>query len=460
MTAAAPDLADVQGLVTYGYRDLGLARLVLLRAGDAGQFRAWLGALAGQVATATANPTFTAVNVALTPSGLRRLGLPDDVLAMFSDEFLSGMTTEHRRLILGDVDESAPERWAWGGPGDPAPDALLMLYALDRAGRIALVEAQSAAYRAHGLEEVWAMDSVDLGRREHFGFRDGISQPAIEAVQRSARPDDVVKAGEFLLGYVNEYGQVTDRPLVPQAGDPAGVLPQDLGSGLRDLGHNGTYLVLRQLAQDVPGFWRFAERATAGPGGAADEAARDRLAAKMVGRWPSGAPLALAPEADDPAHADANDFRYAAADAAGMRCPIGSHVRRANPRDSLDPRPGSDASVAVGKRHRLMRRGRPYGAPNGSEERGLLFMCVCANIARQFEFIQHTWVNNPKFDGLYDDGDPLLAGHQPHGGTFTVQADPIRRRYVGLPRFVTVRGGAYLFLPGVRALRYLAGLGT
>jgi Dyp-type peroxidase family len=455
VTASTPELADVQGVVTYGYRDLGLARLALLRAGDPARFRAWLAALAPQVTTAEANPTSTAVNVALTPSGLRRLGVADDVMATFSDEFLAGMTTEHRRLVLGDVDESAPERWAWGGPSEPAPDALLMLYALDRAGRNALVEAQSAAYRAHDLTEVWAMDTVDLGRREHFGFRDGISQPAIEGVQRSPRPDDVVKAGEFLLGYRNEYGQYTDRPLVPADRDPGGALPADAGgSGLRDLGRNGTYLVLRQLAQDVPGFWRFAEQATLDPEGRPDEAARERLGARMVGRWRSGAPLALAPEADDPALAEANDFRYGAA---GGRCPIGAHVRRANPRDSLDPRPGSDASVAVGRRHRLIRRGRPYGSPNGSEERGLLFMCVCASIARQFEFIQHTWINSPKFDGLYDDGDPLLAPHRPSGGTFTVQAEPFRWRYQGLPRFVTVRGGAYLFLPGLRALRYVAG---
>jgi Dyp-type peroxidase family len=461
VTTAQPDVADVQGIVTYGYRDLGLARLVLLRAGDSAALRAWVGAVAGQVTDATTNPTSTAVNLALTPAGLGRLGLPEDVLGMFSDEFLTGMTTEHRRRLLGDVDEGAPERWAWGGPAEPQPDALLMLYAPDQAGRAALVDAQSAAYRSHGLTEAWAMDTVDLGRREHFGFRDGISQPAIEGVQRSARPDDVVKAGEFLLGYVNEYGKYTDRPLVPPAYDPAGVLPGDpAGSGRRDLGRNGAYLVLRQLAQDVPGFWAFAEQATLGANGSPDEAARTLLAAKMVGRWPSGAPLVQAPAADDSSRADANDFRYVSTDASGNACPIGSHIRRSNPRDSLDPRPGSDASVAVGKRHRILRRGRSYGLPDGSEERGLLFMCVCANIARQFEFIQHTWVNNPKFDGLYDDADPLLSGHRPYGGTFTVQASPVRRRYLGLPRFVTVRGGGYFFLPGLRALRYLAGLGA
>jgi deferrochelatase/peroxidase EfeB len=145
-------------------------------------------------------------------------------------------------------------------------------------------------------------------------------------------------------------------------------------------------------------------------------------------------------------------------------------VRRSNPRDSLDPSPGSAESVAVGKRHRLLRRGRKYGSPlaqaealaaaSGPEqdERGLHFICLNANIARQFEFVQHTWINNPRFAGLYDEPDPLVAAAGARGRTFTMPADPVRRRVTGLPSFVSVRGGAYFFLPGLRALRYLAGL--
>ncbi len=143
----------------------------------------------------------------------------------------------------------------------------------------------------------------------------------------------------------------------------------------------------------------------------------------MVGRWPSGAPLVLSPERDDPALADPNDFMYAQSDAHGYACPIGAHIRRANPRDSLDPRPGSPESIAVNKRHRLLRRGRAYGPPLSVEqalsdrdapvdERGLHFICLNGNIARQFEFVQHTWINNPKFDQLYDDADPILAGRE------------------------------------------------
>jgi len=254
--------------------------------------------------------------------------------------------------------------------------------------------------------------------------------------------------------------------LVAPSEDPGSILPRDpAGSGQADLGRNGSYLVLRQLEQDVVGFWRFLGDATHGAGGAAGSGARLALAAKMVGRWPSGAPLVLAPDADDPSLGGANDFGYFAEDRRGTRCPIGAHIRRANPRDSLDPRPGSQASIDVGKRHRILRRGREYGPPisneqleagdDGGLERGLYFLCLNANLARQFEFIQHTWVNNAKFSGLYDDPDPLVGARNGGRDTFTVQAEPVRSRVRGLPQFVTVKGGAYFFLPGIRAIRYL-----
>ena len=180
----------------------------------------------------------------------------------------------------------------------------------------------------------------------------------------------------------------------------------------------------------------------------------------MVGRWPSGAPLALAPDADDPSLADANDFAYHDDDPRGVRCPVGSHIRRSNPRDSLDPDPGSDRSFEINRRHRIVRRGREYGPPlpleqalaePDSAERGLHFICLNANIARQFEFVNHTWLNNTKFGELYDDADPFFAP-----GCFTIPTDGVRERVIDVPRFVFVKGGAYFFLPGMAALRSLA----
>ena len=129
-------------------------------------------------------------------------------------------------------------------------------------------------------------------------------------------------------------------------------------------------------------------------------------------------------------------------------------MRRANPRDTLDPAPGTDRSIAVNKRHRLLRRGRNYGAPGGAQ--GIHFIALGANLSRQFEFIQHSWLNDPSFNGMQAQGDPLL-GSDPKARVFVIQKSPVRERHVDLPQFVRVRGGAYFFVPGVRALRFLAG---
>jgi Dyp-type peroxidase family len=418
------------------------------------------------ITTATLKPDKSALNVAFTSSGLAQLGLGTQALAGFSQEFLDGMAAPHRSRMFGDVDESAPQQWAWGGPS-ASIDALLLAFATDWNELDCLLDAQTSRLAGAGLEQVARLDTVDLGNVEHFGFRDGISQPAIEGVPVTAPTANTIKTGEFVLGYPNEYGLYTDRPLLERSADPGEILPADpQRSGRVDLGRNGTYLVFRQLQQDVRGFWRFLDAATKRPYGSSNSDSRISLGARMVGRWPGGAPLALSSDKDDATLAKANDFGYFQLDAAGNRCPIGAHVRRANPRDSLDPNPGSAESIAIGKRHRIIRRGREYGPPvppdqllaevSEAEERGIHFICLNANIARQFEFIQHTWVANPKFDGLYQDDDPLLGAHGEGAGRFTVQAKPVRRRISHLGRFVTVRGGAYFFLPGIRAMRFLS----
>jgi Dyp-type peroxidase family len=462
------ELDDIQGLVARGYGTLPAATFVLLRIERPEPAGNWLGALAGQVATAERGRRTDVVQVALTASGLRRLGLPDSVLAGFPAELTDGMTVPHRRRILGDEGESAPEHWRWGGPADPV-DAVLLLYAQDEASLAALADRQTglAALAAAGLTEVRRLTTSPLADTEPFGFRDGLSQPLIAELAPPGRPSPhqhTVPAGEFVLGYANAYGQRTESPSVQPADDPAGLLPRTGRSGWGDLGRNGSYLVIRQLGQDVDGFWRFMDEAGRsigqdGPDGEAGPSAAVRLAAKVVGRWPDGTPLAQAPDHPVPELAGANDFGYAQADAGGLGCPVGAHIRRANPRDALDPDAGRERSVEFTNRHRLLRRGRAYGDPADPGGQGIHFMCLNANIARQFEFVQHTWLNNPKFGGLYDDTDPIVATHQGSAGrTFTVQARPVRHRVTALPPFVTVRGGAYFFLPGRRALRYLATL--
>jgi Dyp-type peroxidase family len=471
---------DIQGIILHGYGRLRSACFLLLCISKPAAAKAWLNALDVRNAQLKPDHPDRCINIAFTRAGLEKLGLPEESMQQFAGEFSEGMAaTEHRQRILGDVDDSSPERWQWGGTRNPEPHILLMLYAGDPGALSALVKGQQANLSGFGLELVTLLDSNWLPQgKEHFGFRDGVSQTGIEGFHTGLSPADMIAAGEFILGYLNAYGQYTQRPLVNPDHDPGGLLPQAPDdSRQRDLGMNGSYLIFRQLRQDVGGFWKFVHEKTKRDDGSPNPDARIKLASKMVGRWPSGTPLVKSPDADNPALSDANDFLYHGSDDRhGFKCPIGSHIRRANPRDSLEPEPGSDRSIEVGKRHRLLRRGRAYGPPvaasmeisdilagdHASGERGLHFICFNTHIGRQFEFVQHTWVNNPKFDGLYEDDDPLIgdrgASRGQPGGTFTIQSEPIRTRVTRMPRFVQVRGGGYFFMPGIRALRFLASL--
>ncbi|HEX4930030.1 MAG TPA: hypothetical protein VFV62_04905, partial [Gaiellaceae bacterium] len=262
--AVTLELGDVQGLFARGYGDLKSAAFLLLKVEDAAAARRWL--REASVTSAEDRRPEHALNLAFTSSGLERLGLPADELAAFSNEFVAGMTTPHRTRILGDVGENAPANWDWGGPAAPV-DAVLLLYAKDEASLAPLEQTPP------GFSLVRRLGTADLDGFEPFGFRDGISQPFVEGLGKTGPREQTVRAGEFLLGYENEYGQTAEAPLL----------------------RNGSYLVFRQLRQDVPGFWRFADEATRRADGSSNPDARLRLAAKMVGRWPSGAPLALAP---------------------------------------------------------------------------------------------------------------------------------------------------------------------
>ncbi|MBO0817632.1 MAG: peroxidase, partial [Actinobacteria bacterium] len=485
------DLDDIQGLIARGYRTLPYARFTIFAASDATAAHALLSWLLPQVAPAGRFAGDSALHLAYTPAGLRRLGLPESAIAGFSPQFIGGMTGPNRSRFLGDVGESDPRCWAWGGPQEPPVEGLILLYASSPE----VLDARQAdlAARLDGLaiRQVTVLDTLELGDNEPFGFHDGISQPIIQGLPKASGPAPartpggrVVPVGEFVLGYPNAYGQLTSRPLLPAADDPRCLLPRDpAGSGAADLGRNGCYLVLRQLEQDVDAFWSYVRQAAAQRNGSADAGGAIALAAKMVGRWPSGAPLVKAPDRDNPQLGDDNDFGYYRADPLGLACPLGAHVRRMNPRDSLDPQPGTEASLAVNDGHRLLRRGRSYGPGNGTpaaadkdshaerlaradaapqsgggreargreeqsgggreargreEQRatGLHFICLAASLIRQFEFVQHTWLNNPTFHGLYDDTDPLTGNRQGCGATFTEPARPVRRRYRGLPQFV------------------------
>lgn len=452
------DLPDIQGLLLSAYGKLGCAAYLLLRVTDTVPARRWLTRIALEITPAT-EPRAPSINLGLTYDGMRKLGLDQAALASFPEAFRDGMASERRSRILGDTDESTPSAWRWGGPSQGV-DILLMLFTDGDAALDALVATHRAGAQASGLAEVVTLTG---GRRrdskdtvEHFGFNDGIGQPAFtgggSAARQFARTGHVTELapGEFILGYADVYGRPPPSPTAVQ---------------MPTFGRNGSYLVFRQLAQDVAGFWQFLDRATRDAEGQSDAVAQTRLAAKIVGRWPSGAPLVTHPDSDPAggvALIDENDFAYAGADAQGFACPIGAHIRRANPRDSLGPEPAT--ALRSTNRHRLLRRGRSYGdrpadkyADDGAE-RGLLFLCLNASIERQFEFVQQTWINNPVFGGLYRESDPLVGDQTCADRGMTVQGQPVRTRVAGLTRFTTVKGGAYFFLPSLSALRYLGSL--
>ena len=277
----------------------------------------------------------------------------------------------------------------------------------------------------------------------------------------------MIKAGEFLLGYINEYGVLPDPLNIPVVTDPNRLLATvKLPNGVTepDLGRNGTYLVVRQVAQDVAKLWTYLDEATKDASGQSSERERNKLGAKLVGRWPGGASIVLSPDSDEPDLAKQNEFLYKAVDPDGFGCPFGAHTRRANPRDTLGDDPVEALKLTKG--HRIIRRARSYGPrvydaldKTDTRDRGLMFMCINANIERQFEFVQQTWINNPSFNGLYDERDPIFgkSGAAPTG-SMTIPRRPVRRMLQGLGGFVTVRGGAYFFMPGIKALHYLASM--
>jgi Dyp-type peroxidase family len=465
------DLNDIQGMVLRGYGNLPNGLFLTLSFSSTDTPNQWLQDILPDITFAAHRPRDSAVQVGFTASGLSRLGLSDDDLNGFSLEFRGGMIQPWKSRFLGDYGASAPEHWLWGGPTTPTLDAILLLYALSPETLAAVEKKQAAAASRRSITIGLRLPTLRLpNHREHFGFHDGLSQPRILGYHRSDVPNNLIAPGEFLLGYSNEYDA---WPLSPAVDAPPAALPRHPENpGLGDLGANGSYLVFRQLEQDVSAFWKFVKDNAHSLADSSTTEDPVKLAAKMVGRWPSGTPLVLCPMRDDP-NQITNDFSYDQ-DPNGFRCPTGSHIRRSNPRGALRPDAGSASAIRLARRRRILRRGRPYGEPlaasmrpedlmaaaSDDSPRGLHFICLNANIRRQFEFIQQTWVNNPRFNGLLNDPDPLLGNvdseETPATRMFTMQGSPVRRRIVGVPQFVKVRGGAYLFLPGHRAIAWLA----
>src|SRR3954449_2240017 len=365
------------------------------------------------------------VTVAFTWNGLRALGVDEGSLATFPEEFKQGMVA--RAAMLGDTGVNHPDNWV-GGLASPDLHAIAILFARDAVERErCLSEHQKLLAQCPGVE---LLSSLDLEAtppfdhaHDHFGYRDRLSQPVIEGSGDVPTPGSgaPLKAGEFILGYPDEDG-------------PQQLLPQP-----EILSRNGSFLAYRRLQEHVGRFREFLQQHGKTP----DE--QELIAAKLMGRWRSGAPLVLAPEQDDPAlGADMqrnNDFNFKENDPHGYAMPLGSHCRRMNPRDTAHNM----------NRRRMIRRGATYGpplapgAPEDGVERGIAAFVICASLIRQFEFAQNVWVNDRNFHNLENERDPMIGNHD---GTleFKIPNRPIRKKITGLPAFTTMKGGAYFFL--------------
>lgn len=442
---------DVQALVFRGHGDFPHSGATGFTLVDAAQARARLLELVREqvcFGPRRLAPDRPRVQLLFSAEGLRRLGAAAQGLLDFHRPFGLGMTAPQTTRTLGDAGRNRPDQWLWNdGQGQVlalvyGPTAQAVRDASDRLAR----DLAPGCLRGYQLATHLPADE-----REPFGFRDGLAKTYVRIGDGDSPKlsGDVIAPGEVVLGYRNAAEESVLTP---------------------PLFRNGSFVVLRQLQQDVREFWKFWLEQAGG-----DEERAVWLAAKALGRWPNGMPMESDAPGPEPALDEAQaqkplSFR---GDPRGAKCPFGAHVRRANPRDGLAG--GAERSSAIAALHRMLRRGRAYGpvpppewyprsvrrthpdlgAPSDTSERGLLFMCLCGDIDRQFEFVQQSWLNHPKHADLYNESDPIAAGDAVagSGGFFSIpRAEGPRRRVAGVTGWVTVRGGGYYLMPGKRAL--------
>ena len=437
------EVGDIQATVLRPRPSPYKGEYVILRIDDAAQAREMVRRLLPHVAPADDwwVPTLPGwLGIAFTYQGLKALGVPQAFLDSFPKEFREGMAS--RASILNDVGDNAPANWEYPFGSVDMHVALAIYSKDDRSLETVLDRARQSHHDLPGVSVIYRMKFSELpGGRNPFGFRDGLHNPHVEGSGFHAHPGygPLVKAGEFVMGYPDELGHVATSP-EPEV-----------------LRRNGTFLAFRKFHTRVAAFRKYLrEQASTSEG-------EELIAAKMVGRWRSGAPLVLAPEHDDPnlgADADRNNTFSYEGDMQGLKCPFSSHIRRVNPRDAL-----KNDLVAVDL-HYFLRRGTNYGPPlpegvleDDGAERGGVFLLIGAHLQRQFEFVQSQWIADGNFIGHGTEQDPIV-GNGEGDGIFTIPKRPIRRRLHGLPQFVAVRGGEYCFMPGLRALKWLAVLDT
>ncbi len=471
---------QIQSLVFggLGFLPLGVCMLIDL-GGDQDKSIEWLRGIKPYIAFGDGRKykNDAVISLAISADATRKLGLDAAAVETFPPAFVDGMTSPGREQILGDPGiEERRKIWHWGATR--APDITLLIYAKDAPAltRLRKIMERMCKVAGHTLVKTIPLAPIpnDKAKRtEPFGFLDGVSQPLIKGSFKAAKaardtdPLHLVEPGEFVLGYPDNRGNLPPSPHLAAALDAEQYL--SIGDGQwdfdapiecvpRDLGRNGSFLVIRQIEQHVKAFDTYcagASKALEDRFGNDVNVSAEFVGAKMIGRWKDGSsiirwPYQSATNFYGAAKAPDNEFLLGAEDPEGTRCPFGAHVRRANPRDSLNP--GSEQQIAISNRHRILRVGRVY-EENGKQ--GLLFMCLNGDIERQFEFIQQTWALSSHFHGLDGEADPILAANGPNS-RYTVpnRAGPVQLK--AMPNFVTTRGGGYYFLPGKRFIDYLA----
>ena len=439
---ATVDLHEIQATVLRHRPEPYYGTHVLMHIEDAHSGREFLRRLTPHVSSAADwwNATDAWISVAISHTGLCALRVPEESLQGFPRAFQVGMAARAEQLL--DRGENDPKNW--DPPfGSGRIHLAISIFSDTEDKWRRTIELARQQYR--GFSGVTVLGIQDFGAQpgslNPLGYKDGIGQPAIEGSGVDPLPGQgrPIKPGEFILGYPGE------------AGVPLAMPKPDI------LGRNGTFLGLRKYQSRVGRFNRFLRD------NAQTDQERELLAAKLVGRWRSGAPLTLAPTEDDPALGQDpyrnNDFNYAS-DPHGKQAPLGCHMRRMNPRDSNMP-VLTDVNI-----HRIIRRSTTYGAPydpNALSERddetprGLYFLFISAKAMATMEFLQREWINSGDFTGLGDERDPLL-GLQEGAATFTIPKDPVRRRVHGIQTFNVLRGGEYFFMPSLSAVKWLADL--
>ena len=437
------ELEDVQHyLLTRPHATIAQYNFITFRNAESG--RKWVNALSEIVGTAetvmaASENDMRWVSLAFTFNGLRKLGVHEESLDTFPEPFKQGMAARAR--MLGDTGINHPDNWEDKITSEDL-HAVVILFARDKEERERCIKRHDE-YLVHNpgveilssllIEAVPPYDYV----HEHFGYRDRLTTPVIEGMGIEPTPGShpQSKPGEFFLGYPDESGVI---PLQPQ--------PEILSK-------NGSFLGYRKMREHVGAFRDFL-RAN---GKTVEE--QELVAAKLMGRWrKTGAPLVLCPEKDDRElgfddHRN-NNFDYEKMDPHGYACPMGSHIRRMNVRDARVSR--------IMNRRLIIRRGGTYGpylpedAPDDGANRGIAVFGGCADLARQFEFLISVWANDPEFLEL-NEKDPF-AGSIDGAFELTIPKRPIKKKVKGLNAFTTVTGGAYFFMPGINALKYLASL--